>query len=346
MMPQTMLKVGKASTAVVHNSGSVSKNGSYQFVKQHTKVLEGGEGTEGDVVAVPAPATHSPSDLRMALSIVTAYVESTISGLPQAAQSKAVGVVENTQIGRNTGNSGERVSAQKGSSVVRCTVERICGHFFIKTSDGEMVILDLGRAAWRLLLLVANAGKNVPLANVFHADRKKMPFIIVGKGGLRGTGMDKDGTGSLSYNIPVGHDDKYLRELGAKIMENRCAQNEAIKCEDDVELALLQDVEDKLLAAMREKKQGMEKITRNPDEKDAHSTALDIHALYMSIMRAIDSMKSDAPRLAAHLKARVKANGTIRYEKTVGWDWEFMFDLERVNLCAGEVRDAEEEEKE
>jgi hypothetical protein len=59
-------------------------------------------------------------------------------------------------------------------------------------------------------------------------------------------------------------------------------------------------------------------------------------------MRAVKRVGQSAPRLADHLKQNVKCNGIIRYEKVVGWKWDFLFTLELVNLIAGDVRDAED----
>jgi hypothetical protein len=232
-----------------------------------------------------------------------------------------------------------------------CTVERISGHYLIRTPHGEQVIVDGGLGILRLLLLIANAGTNVSLANVSLVARKLAPFIVVGSSSRKGTGMDRDGSGSLSYKIPHVRNPAYVRALGEKILENRCSQDDARKHSDDAELAELQAEEDMLLDALRREESGMEDLVEAPGDEDADSTDADstgkaIHALHMSVVRAIEALRKDAPRLAAHLKERVKANGTIRYEKTNGWDWEFLFPLERVNLVAGEPRDINEDDPE
>jgi hypothetical protein len=223
-------------------------------------------------------------------------------------------------------------------------VDLIGKHYCIRTSGGEQVILDSCRGTLRLLLLVVNPDMNVPLANVFHLGRKKRPFIIEGKGGLCGTGLDKDGTVSLTYK-PIIEDSYYIQKLKRDLKENLEAQDDPHASSNEAHLGELQAQEDDIRAKLKEYYDSARAADRIADSDQKGSTGKDIHALEVSVARTIGLIKADAELLGAHLRDRVKANGTIRYQKTNGWEWEFLFPLERVNLRAGDYRDSEHDQK-
>jgi hypothetical protein len=226
----------------------------------------------------------------------------------------------------------------------KCTIERICSHYLIRTPDGEKGILDPCFGTWRLLAMLANIDKDLGLTNVLHADKRRGPFIVTGKGGLRGTGLSKDGAGTMSYLIATGRNDEQLRRLKAGLEKNLEGQEEARFLGKEDDLRDLQESEQRIREEMRQKAREMERIVKNPDEKGGPATMKNIHAVHMSVMRAIDSLKDGAPKLAAHLRDKVKAHGTFRYEKTEGWDFEFLFPLEQVNLLAGVPREVEDDQ--
>ncbi len=244
------------------------------------------------------------------------------------------------------GAAGNPVS-QESNQTVRCIVERFGKHYRIHTSGGEMAVLDACRGTWRLLLLLANVGTEVALANVFHVDRKKSPYIIVGKGGLCGTGLDKDGTVSLTYK-PIIEDSHYIQKLKRDLKENLEEQDAPHASSNEARLGELQAREDEIKALLKPYYDAIreaERIRRTPESQQKGSVEHDIHAAYMSVHRAIAEIKATAPCLGEHLKPNVKVNGHIRYQKTVGWEWEFAFGLERVNLLAGDYRDSEHDQK-
>lgn len=143
----------------------------------------------------------------------------------------------------------------------------------------------------------------------------------------------------MSHKPPSGLDDEAKRQVRAALTENRTEQGEAQARGDEDRLAALQDQEDKLLAYLRGRAPLPEGKTKDMEDQGCDSTRKQVHAVEMSVFRAIGSLKEAAPGLAKHLKVAVKVNGVIRYEKVRGWDWKFLFPLEPVNLLVGDPRD-------
>lgn len=338
-MPNKMLsQVIGGGVAVRGNAAGKKDSSVIQLVRQRKGSVHG-EGKE-DVVAVLTPSGTPLSIRRLIQDTIKEYVTYPPAQIATAAVAKSVvgAAIADTNRPKSLNT---HLVVQNGKTV-HCSVCHIGKHYLIRTDHGEQAILDSGYAAWRLLLLLANIDMTIPLANVFHADKKGAPFIVIGQTVRRETGLDPDGVGTLSYKIPAIRNDRYLREVGNKLLENRCEQQEAKKLGDEAALTKLQEEEDHFLAALRKIADKVQVSTKDA-AGGSHTVSKDIHALYMSVMRAIGCIKESAPRLAQHLKQRVKANGTICYQKTAGWDWQFLFPLERVNLMAGDPCNDEED---
>ncbi len=156
MMPQTMRKVDKSGKAVVHNGGSVSKNGFCQFVKQQTRVV----GNSGEAVgtSIMGMLPHNvPQAVRQ--QVQDAIEDFVMRVITAMASMKAIGTAVITGTGINQ-------------------VTRNADEYLLVTQNGKIIPLQDCKMVRLFLMYVGNCNRSLTVEQIRQAEQvghRKLP---------------------------------------------------------------------------------------------------------------------------------------------------------------------------